>query len=255
MLNSQYQRIPGGDEGGEGLELGSPQGAVPQSYASSAEVQAQKSEEQLTSLFPHRQRASSGSLGSTSDRDREEHGTLLSTSYDRTLLSRSTPVRAAPPVVNTKWATTSLWCGYFILVVLLTGGLLSVFKFTMELQSQVVLLSTSVRSLERDLAVLRSESRQDIGTVSDDIMRIETNYTRKIDTLDGRLDDVDATLVKLTNRTTNADVLEQMRETREWRWMNVYLTKLHVPLPLPTPRSHPSLHHPPPPLSVHAFPS
>ena len=195
----QYQRIPEDELVGRGLELGS----VP--HAGEAE---------LPSLFPHRQRTSSSSLGSAAE---DPSIAPTATAYDSTLLSRTTPLRApASGASGSRGASTSLWCGFFVLVVAVTGALLSMFKLTMDLQSQVVLLTTNVRSLEQELTSLRSESRQEYGTVSDDLLRIESNYTRVVSALDGRIDGMNTALTKLTNRTTNAEVLEQLHRTREF---------------------------------------
>jgi len=122
----QYQRIPEDELVGRGLELG----YVPQA-----------GEAELPSLFSHRQRTSSSSLGSAAE---DPSIAPTATAYDSTLLSRTTPLRApASGASGSRGASTSLWCGFFVLVVAVTGALLSMFKLTMDLQSQVVLYECS----------------------------------------------------------------------------------------------------------------
>jgi len=87
-------------------------------------------------------------------------------------------------------------------------------KFARELQSQVATLSSDLKLLEEELRLLRTQSGQEIGALSDDIVRIETNYTRKVSAMDEKLVQMDGTLTRLTNHTSNAEVLDRLKQTR-----------------------------------------
>ena len=166
----------------------------------------------------------------------QQEGASASSNSARQLSRNTLPNRAANPV--SKWVTsgfTSLWATYVVLVVVVAVLFVSMLKFTRELQGQVTVLRGTVQSLEADLAGLRLSLHGSLGTVSDDITRMETNYTTKFGQFDCRLEEheakleaVDKTLNKLTNRTTNAEVLDSLHQTKHQLETELSATKSEV---------------------------
>lgn len=166
--------------------------------------------------------------GSNVSRDNSNNARQLS----RNML----PNRAANPV--SRWVTsgfTSLWATYVVLVLVVGVLFVATLKFTWELQGQVTVLRGTVQSLEADLAGLRLSLHGSFDTVSDDITRIETNYTTKFDKFDCRLEEHDAkldavvkTLNRLTNRTSNAEVLDSLHQTKHQLETELFATKTEV---------------------------
>lgn len=206
MLNAgQYQAIGSNDDDLREISQGGRLGGIEMGLSQPSD-----------SLLSQRALPDSSSITNLSSVDERENSRDNSTSYERSLLSRSTPNRnIAVPV--SKWVTsgfTTLWCSYVLLIIIFSVAFLSLFKFTKELQSQVGLLKNNIMSLETELSSLRLKSSLEIGSLSDDVIRIETNYTRQITGLDGRLISIDNTLSRLTNRTSNADVLDELHKTK-----------------------------------------
>lgn len=175
----------------------------------------------------------------------EEHGHALQLQAEGSTsprhLSRNTlPNRSANPV--SKWVTTgftSLWAGYIVLIFVVAVVGIAMVKVTKELQGQVMMLTDTVQSLEGNLAALRTSMHVSLGSISDDITRIESNYTTKLSAVDCRLDEqqgkiqsMDNTLVKLTNRTSNAEVLDSLHETRQQLESDLMATKNDVSVQL-----------------------
>ena len=100
----------------------------------------------------------------------------------------------------------SVWITLFVMCVAVCGGFIVMF----QRQQQIEL---SIRDLSSNYKNDQGNFDEKIRIISEEVHKQRDNVTSRYNALDGQLQAVQEIIDRLNNRTTNADVLDQLKVT------------------------------------------
>jgi len=146
--------------------------------------------------------------------------------------------RASAGSKANRWSSVGL-CLLYILVFLLAaagcGAYYKLLKSSVAADVRILKLTEGILSLESELAALREFTSTHFDVVNSEVEGLEANVTSIYLDLDGRTSQqavtmsvIENTVKRLSNRTTNADVLDALQTTKEHVSLELDKTKQDV---------------------------